>query len=146
MLFGNPDPGKELLFNDPEKRLVITLSGSIGLGLLIVYFGFFMTPFPPSPIIFLAGCGGVILVATSLPAEWVRKPWTYAVVFAGNCIAALIGVIFEINLFRRAGWFVGLIYPFGMVVGALIWQVWFFLKPEIQQKFGVTWRKSPTST
>jgi hypothetical protein len=123
----------------PETRLKsfhVSLAVLAGFGCLGAYWGF-TNGWPPPPMLLLTGIAGIMLVASAIPAAYVRTPTTHTILFLGNSIASIWGIILEVILFRRMGLNVGLIYPFGLIIFGIVANTWYLLKPQTKELFGI---------
>jgi hypothetical protein len=128
-----------------QKSLITSLYVLVVIGGLASYFAFFMVPWPPGPPALMLGIAGIILIVSALPAVNARKPWTFAVLFVGTCIASISGILFEISIYNRMGLHFALIYPFGILIFGVTSHVWYLLKPQTKELFGIS-RPKPSSS
>jgi len=128
----------EMRTRTPEQSLNLSLGCYAVIGGLAAYWGFTFGDWPPAPAMMLVGLGGALMVVTVAPAMNSKTPTTYWVLFVGNVLAGIVGILFEIGLFRRMGLHVALIYPFGLLIFGVVANLPYLLRPQSKALFGIT--------
>lgn len=124
------------------KSLTTNLYILAGIGCLSAYWGFTAGPWPPPLLLLGTAIAGVMLAAVVALVLNERRPWTHRILLIGNILAAGWGIFFEYALYFRKGFDLALIYPFGLIVLAVLANPWYLAKPEVKELFGIARPKS----